>query len=128
MKAVEARGSHVVIYDGDCAFCSAQVRWLKKLDWFGTLKFVSFTDRHVEEIAPTLSREELSTAIYCVAKDGKISRAARCFRFIALRIPLLVPLAIVMWIPGVIWIAEKIYAAIARNRAKLSRFFGCNPG
>jgi predicted DCC family thiol-disulfide oxidoreductase YuxK len=128
MKPGEASGTHVVIYDGDCAFCSAQVRWIKKLDWFGALKFISLTDARVKEIAPTLSQEELSTAIYCVANGGKISRAARCFRFIALRIPLLVLLAVVMWIPGVIWIAEKIYVAIARNRSKLSRFFGCKAG
>ncbi len=113
-----------MIYDGDCRFCSAQVRWLKKLDWFNTLEFISLTDSRVKEIVPAISQKELLEAVYCVAKDGKISRAARCFRFLAMRIPLLVPLALLLWFPGVIWIAEKIYEAIARNRSTLSRFFG----
>ena len=39
--------------------------------------------------------------------------------------PLLVPLALFLWIPGLIWIAEKIYAWVSRNRYILSRVFGC---
>jgi len=31
----------------------------------------------------------------------------------------------VLWFPGVIWIAEKIYMWISRNRLLLSRLFGC---
>jgi len=38
---------------------------------------------------------------------------------------LLVPLAIFLWIPGVIWVAEKIYQWVSRNRHLLSRLFGC---
>ena len=40
-------------------------------------------------------------------------------------LPLLVPLALFMWIPGVIWIAEIVYAWVSRNRTLLSRVFGC---
>ena len=39
--------------------------------------------------------------------------------------PLLVPLALVLWLPGVICVAEKIYQWISRNRHYLSRIFGC---
>ncbi|MEP6664801.1 MAG: DUF393 domain-containing protein [Verrucomicrobiota bacterium] len=128
MKTRKASGTHVVIYDGDCNFCRAQVRWIKKLDWFGALKFIPSDDVQVKEIAPTISQEELDEAIYCVANDGKISRAARCFRFLAMRVPLLFPIALLMWIPGVIWFAEKIYAAVARNRSTLSKLFGTASG
>jgi predicted DCC family thiol-disulfide oxidoreductase YuxK len=38
---------------------------------------------------------------------------------------LLIPLAVFLWIPGVIWVAEKIYMWISRNRHLLSRLFGC---
>ena len=64
-------------------------------------------------------------AIHCVAKDGRIYRGARCFRYAGMRMPLLVPVALVLWIPGVIWVAEKIYMKISRNRLVLSRLFGC---
>jgi predicted DCC family thiol-disulfide oxidoreductase YuxK len=38
---------------------------------------------------------------------------------------LLIPLALVLWIPGVIWIAEKIYQWVSNNRLILSKLFGC---
>jgi len=39
--------------------------------------------------------------------------------------PLLVPLALVLWFPGVVWVAERIYQWISRNRHLLSKVFGC---
>ena len=40
-------------------------------------------------------------------------------------LPLLVPVALFLWIPGVIQIAEITYAWVSRNRLVLSRIFGC---
>jgi predicted DCC family thiol-disulfide oxidoreductase YuxK len=39
--------------------------------------------------------------------------------------PLAVPFALVMWIPGVIYVAEIFYRWLSRNRLLLSRLFGC---
>jgi predicted DCC family thiol-disulfide oxidoreductase YuxK len=60
-----------------------------------------------------------------VARDGRVHRGARCIRFIGLRMPLAVPLALLLWLPGVIWVAERVYMSISRNRYVLSRLFGC---
>jgi predicted DCC family thiol-disulfide oxidoreductase YuxK len=42
-----------------------------------------------------------------------------------MRVPPLWPLALFLWIPGVIFIAEIVYQWISRNRYLLSRVFGC---
>jgi predicted DCC family thiol-disulfide oxidoreductase YuxK len=42
-----------------------------------------------------------------------------------MRLPLLVPVALFLWIPGVIFAAEIIYQWVSRNRLLLSRVFGC---
>lgn len=42
-----------------------------------------------------------------------------------MRLLLLIPVALFLWIPGVILIAEIIYQWISRNRLVLSRLFGC---
>ena len=76
-------------------------------------------------LAPALTRADLLEAIHCVARDGRIHRGARALRFIGLRMPLALPVALVLWIPGVIWVAEKIYAWVSRHRLWLSRLFGC---
>ncbi|MEO6181689.1 MAG: DUF393 domain-containing protein [Verrucomicrobiota bacterium] len=123
MKRDEA--INIVLYDDQCPLCVSQTQMMRRLDWFNAFRFQGISDPHSLELVPNVKREDLSAAIHCVTKDGKIFRAARCFRFLAMRIPLLIPLALLLWIPGMIWIAEKIYTRIARNRHFLSRFFGC---
>ncbi len=116
---------HIVLYDSECSLCTFQMRMLTWLDWFHVVRLLPIADPEAARVAPTLTREALLEAIHCIATDGTIYRGARCIRFVGLRMPLLVPLALVLWLPGVIWIAERIYMWISRNRYLLSRVFGC---
>ena len=116
---------HLVLYDGECPLCIFQMKMLTWLDWLNKLALIPLTDPRAQQVAPQLDREQLLAAMHCVAKNGRIYRGARCIRFVGMRLPLLVPLALVLWVPGVIWIAEKMYDLIARNRLTLSRIFGC---
>lgn len=121
----ERPATNVVLYDGECSFCTFQMRVVTWLDWFNTVSLVPMADPRAHEIAPRLTPTDLREAIHCVARDGRISRGARCLRFIGMRMPLAVPLALLLWIPGVIYIAEIFYRWISRNRYILSRVFGC---
>lgn len=120
-----SRAQHIVLYDGDCSLCQFQIRMLTWLDWFNRLSFVPIAHERAALLAPQLTREQLMEAIHCLAPDGRIHRGARAIRFVGMRLPLLLPLALVMWVPGVIWVAEKIYAWVSRHRQVLSRVFGC---
>ena len=117
--------THFVLYDDQCPMCTFQMRALTWLDWFNVTTLLPMSDPRTQQVAPTLRPEDLSAAIHCVAKNGRIYRGARCLRYVGLRMPLLVPMALFLWIPGVIWIAERIYAWVSRNRYVLSRVFGC---
>lgn len=126
MNATAAvRKRHLVIYDGDCPFCVFQIRLLTWLDWLDTVSFFPINEAHAARLALDVSREDLLEAIHCLAKDGKIYRGARCVRFVGMRMPVLVPFALALWFPGVIWIAEIVYRWVSRNRLVLSRLFGC---
>ena len=114
-----------VLYDDECPLCTFQMKVLSWLDWFNALALVPLSDPHAKEIAPQLSREDLLEAIHLVTPEGRIYRGARAIRFVGMRLPLLVPVALFLWIPGVIQIAEIIYQWIARHRLVLSRLFGC---
>ncbi len=116
---------NVVLYDAQCPLCVFQMRLLTWLDWCNILSLVPASDSTVARIAPQITADELQSAIHCISRDSKIYRGARCIRFIGLRMPLLVPLALFLWIPGVIFIAEIFYQMISRNRLVLSRLFGC---
>ena len=116
---------NIILYDDQCPMCTFQMRVLSWLDWFNVTTLLPMSNPRVSEFAPTLTHDDLSAAIHCVTPSGQIYRGARCIRYIGLRMPLLIPLALILWIPGVIWIAEQIYAWVSRNRYVLSRIFGC---
>jgi predicted DCC family thiol-disulfide oxidoreductase YuxK len=116
---------HIILYDGDCPMCVFQMKMLSWLDWFGVLALVPLSDARAQEVAPRLTREDLLEAIHCVTPQGRIYRGARAIRFVGMRLPLLIPVALFLWIPGVILIAEIVYQWVSRNRHLLSRVFGC---
>jgi len=116
---------HLVLYDGECPMCVFQMRVLSWLDWRNALSLVPLSDPRANEIAPEITREDLQEAIHCVTPEGRIYRGARAIRFVGMRLPLLMPVALFLWIPGVIWIAEIVYRWVSKNRLLLSRVFGC---
>lgn len=117
--------TNIVLYDDQCSLCTFQMRVVTWLDWFNAVTLMPISNPRVAEIAPSITREALMEAIHCVAKDGRIHRGARCIRFIGMRMPLGIPVALILWFPGVIWVAEKVYQWVSRNRYLLSRLFGC---
>ncbi|MCF7763278.1 MAG: DUF393 domain-containing protein [Verrucomicrobia bacterium] len=120
-----SKAAHIVLYDDQCPLCTFQMRVLTWLDWLNTITLLPLSHPNASLVAPQVTREDLLEAIHCVTPEKKIHRGARCLRFVGMRIPLLVPMALFLWIPGVIFIAEKVYQWISRNRHLLSRLFGC---
>lgn len=120
-----ARQYHVVLYDSDCPLCTFQMKSLTWLDWRDCIRFVPINSPEAAGIAPDLTREDLMEAIHCLTPGGEIHRGARAIRFLGLRLPLLVPVGLFLWLPGVIWIAERFYQFVSRHRLLFSRLFGC---
>jgi predicted DCC family thiol-disulfide oxidoreductase YuxK len=116
---------HIVLYDEGCPMCTFQMKVLSWLDWFHALSLTPLSDPQAQAIAPQLTREDLMEAIHCVTPERRIYRGARAIRFVGMRLPLLVPVALFLWLPGVIQVAEIIYQWVSRNRLLLSRVFGC---
>lgn len=125
MTSKRPEPANLVLYDDQCPMCTFQMKVLTWLDWFNAVRLLPLSDPHAAEVAPQLSREQLLEAIHCIDAKGRIHRGARCIRHVGLRMPVLAPVALFLWVPGIIWIAEKVYAWISRNRYFLSRVFGC---
>jgi len=116
---------NTVLYDDECPLCVFQMKMLTWLDWCDQVSLRPLSDPAAAALAPHLEREDLLEAIHCIARDGKIYRAARALRFVGMRMPLLVPMALILWIPGVIWVAERVYDFVSARRLFFSRIFGC---
>jgi len=117
--------THVVLYDDGCPLCTFQMKMLTWLDWRGVLSMVPLSRGRLVPAVAHIDRAALIEAIHCVTRKGIIHRGARAIRFMSLRLPLAIPAALILYIPGVIWLAERAYAGVSRNRHLLSRFFGC---
>jgi len=117
--------THLVLYDGECPLCTYQMRMITRLDWLHVFAPLPISDPRAQAVVPGVPREQLEEAIHCVTTEGKIHRGARCIRFVGMRLPLLAPVALFLWIPGVIQLAEVGYRWISRHRLHLSRLFGC---
>src|SRR5256885_14080906 len=102
--------TNIVLYDDQCPMCTFQMRVLTWLDWFNVTSLLPMSDPRVKETAPTLTPEDLTAAIHCVATDGRIYRGARCVRYVRLRMALLGPIALVLWVTRVVLVAERNYA------------------
>ena len=117
--------TQILLYDDGCPMCRFQMKTLTWLDWFNTTSLLPLSHDSAADLAPGIDREQLLEAIHCVTRSGRILRGARALRFVSIRMPILVPLALVLWVPGVIWVAEHVYSWVSRNRNFLSKLFGC---
>src|SRR5690606_27529384 len=115
------RSRHILLFDSDCPMCIFQSRFLGWLDWFSVVEMLPLKEARAADLAPGITREDLLEAIHCITPDDRIYRGARAIRFLGLRLPVLIPLGLFLWIPGVIRVAELVYAWISRNRHLLSR-------
>ena len=125
-KSIVSAENYHLLFDDKCPLCTFQMKVLAWLDWWNVVTLMPLSHPRARVIAPQISRQQLQEAIHCITPGGFVYRGARCIRYVGMRMAPLVPIALILWIPGVIWIAERIYTWISRNRYLLNCIFGCN--
>jgi predicted DCC family thiol-disulfide oxidoreductase YuxK len=108
-----------LIFDGDCGFCRRAVSFLKQWDKYGRLRFVPFQDRAALARLPEIPRRNLEEAMHLVTPNGEIFVGAAAVPVMMRVLRWGMPVALLFRIPGVPWLAAKIYRIIARNRHRL---------
>ena len=127
------KGRWVFYYDGECGFCTASVRFLARLDFFCKLTWMPFQD--LPGPPAGLSWEDLDRAAYLETRNSyywgverRLYRGFYAFRMLSLRLPPLMPLTPLLWLPGVNRLGEVAYSWVARNRYRISRRCRLKPG
>ncbi|MFM9068208.1 MAG: thiol-disulfide oxidoreductase DCC family protein [Planctomycetota bacterium] len=118
----------VVIFDGQCRFCTASVRSLTRFDWLGKLAYRSLHDPQVAVDYPDLSYDQMMREMHLVDQQGRRYGGAAAMRFACLRLPLLVPLGLIMHIPGTMPLWRFLYRTIAERRYRFGRIESCDGG
>lgn len=109
-----------LVYDGDCEFCERTVRLLKRWDRRDRLRPVPF--QSADLVSYGIERGAAEEAMHLVSPTGEVWRGAEAGREIAALMPGGRPLAWLFRVPGVLPLAERVYAWIARRRHR----FGCS--
>ena len=105
-------------YDGSCGFCAAARHWLSKLDFFHSIEWTPY--QSLEEPPVGLSWDDLDRYAWLDTGQGPLHRGFFAMRRLALRLPPLLPIAPLMWLPGAHLVGEAVYGWVARNRYRLS--------
>ena len=116
---------HLLLFDGDCAFCRRCIAYARALDCHNSFRFEPFQSAQHPKLTPEL-RARCERAVHLVTRRGQILSGGRaCFfvleaasdNLLAKRLarlgrsfPLCVPVEIGYWI-------------VARNRGFFSKFF-----
>lgn len=114
-----ARGNIVVLYDGACPMCQSCARVLGAIDLFGRLNLTDFrkadiagfNSAHQTALTPAMIEKEM----FAVSRTGA-SGGYFAWRKIAMAAPLLWPVGLLMWLPGVSQIGQWVYARVAASR------------
>jgi predicted DCC family thiol-disulfide oxidoreductase YuxK len=117
----------LVLYDGDCAFCTAQARRVRRLA-AGRLR-VEPLQGALNDV-PWIDPDDARRALHLVDRDGRgYAGAAAIVRLLRLTRPLLGLLALPYHLPGVRWLSDRAYALVAARRYAIAgRAGGCPSG
>ncbi len=113
-------GSPVVVYDGQCNFCRAGVRRLRKLDWTGKLTFLSLHDSRVGTFCPGRSAGQLNEEMVIVTPGGVQHGGAEALKYLTRTLPVLYPAMPVMHFPGTGWLWRAGYRQLAKRRYSIA--------
>jgi predicted DCC family thiol-disulfide oxidoreductase YuxK len=106
----------VVFYDGWCPFCIKSVHRLKRMDYFGLIKYVSFRKEGVIK-KYNLDLEKLEKRMHSKKLNGSVKEGIFAFIQISKRLPPLWPMVPVLYLGQLMGVGQKVYDYIASNRS-----------
>lgn len=124
----ERPGSDVVIYDGQCRICTAQVRRLPWWDCQRRLSYLSLHDPVVERRWPDLSHDRLMQEMLIIDRRGNRHWGPEAIRYLTRRLRRLWWASPFLHFPGSMFLWRPLYRWIARNRYRLSGGQACDEG
>ena len=114
----------LVIYDGECGFCKKCSYLIQKLDWFRQFECRPLQDESLYQKCPFLTQESCIEELKLVYKKNKnlacVYGGAKAVIKIALRLPLLMPVALFFSLPLNVLqeLADFLYKKVSQNRTR----------
>jgi len=122
----ERPDADVVIYDGNCRICTAQVRKLAWWDCQGKLSYLSLHDPEAARRYPDLTHAMLMEQMYVVDRQGNRYGGAAAIRYLSRRLRRLWWLAPILYIPGSLPLWQWMYRQVAKRRYRFGKIDQCD--
>ncbi len=107
-----------LIYDGECEFCRRWVDRIRARDRHARLQYVAFQDPEAASFG--VPPEALTTAMHLVREDGAVFAGAAAVPQILNVLPGGWAVSWMFAIPGVLWVAHRVYGWVALRRHRLA--------
>jgi predicted DCC family thiol-disulfide oxidoreductase YuxK len=110
----------VVIFDGECSMCTAQVAKLLRWDGGQRLAYISLHDPEVQRRWPDMGHDRLMQEMAVVDRRGHRHWGPEAIRYLTGRLPRLWWAAPFTHFPGSMVLWRPLYRWVARNRYRFS--------
>ena len=124
----ERPGTDIVIYDGKCRICTAQVHKLDRWDSRRRLSFMSLHDYEVYLRWPDMPCQRLMEEMAVVDYRGRCHWGPEAIRYLSRRLPWLWWTAPLLHLPGSMVVWRPLYRWFSRHRYHLSGDDQCDDG
>ncbi len=111
----------IIIYDGHCVLCTRTVARLMKLRTTVRLESIPLQDERTATFLPDgYNRDLLDREIHVIdLSNGRVIRGADAIVYVMTKLPSLRLVSVLYRIPGMKWLASRIYQWIAKHRYDL---------
>jgi len=116
-----------VLYDGACNLCWASVARVRRMDSRSRIELLDLHDASVATRFPQVNFDEAMRLMQVVDRRGRVYSGADAWARIGLALPGWKFVAWLLLLPGIHFLAQRLYAWVARNRYRWNRE-GCENG
>ncbi len=121
MTTTPPGGSRIlVLYDGQCRFCTRSANELASLRGHDKLELLSFQDEGVLDRFPGVTYDACMKRLHVVFPDGRVYAGAEAVTRVVAGIPVVGLPAYVYYVPGIRQLSEAVYDLVAKNRYKIA--------
>lgn len=117
----------IVVYDGGCGMCRTGARWIERLDWRHALSAVPLQSEALYRSLPALDPAACHAAMHVVLPNGRIRVGGDALRAVLVRLPLTLPVAVLLAIPPLPALVRAVYPWFAARRSAHSATCGLRP-
>jgi predicted DCC family thiol-disulfide oxidoreductase YuxK len=110
-----------VVFDRECDLCRWSQEIVSRWDRPGRIQFLAYQDPRFIQVFPEFDLEQSSPSVYFVDEENKIWEGFEAVRQVFFHLPWGKPIAWLFYLPGVPWVAVRLYEWLAKNRYRFQR-------